>query len=379
MTFQAPSTDLAFALMHTAGFEKVRAQPAFAEATPETVEAILTEAARLSTDALAPLNWIGDQTPARLDNGVVRTAPGFAEGFAALADGGWLGINAPEAAGGMGLPLSLTMAVHEMFAGGCLALHLNILMTHTQVDALRAHASQELQDLYIPKLLSGEWSGTMNLTEPQAGSDVGALRTRAEPLGDGTYAITGQKIYITWGDSDFAQNICHLVLARLPDGGPGTKGISLFMVPKVLPNPDGSLGPRNDLRVVSLEHKMGQHGAPTAVMDYSGAKGWLVGEPHGGMAAMFTMMNGARLGVGIQAIGVAEAATQAAIAYAADRVQGKVAGRGTIIEHAERAPDAGHDEGRYLCRAIHRADQRRSHRHGPRRRARRTGTTAPPC
>lgn len=235
----------------------------------------------------------------------------------------------------MGLPLTLTTAVNEMFSGACLSLQLNPLMTQGQIEALEAHASDALKDLYLPKLISGEWTGTMNLTEPQAGSDVGALQSKAVDNGDGTYAITGQKIYISWADHDMAENICHLVLARLPDAAPGTKGISLFMVPKRLPNADGSLGVANSLKVVSLEHKLGLHGSPTAVMQYDGATGWLVGQPNKGMAAMFTMMNNARLGVGTQGIGVAEAATQKALAYAQDRKQGRAGGSGTIVEHAD--------------------------------------------
>jgi len=208
-------------------------------------------------------------------------------------------------------------------------------MTQGQIEALEHHASDTIKDIYLPKLISGEWCGTMNLTEPQAGSDVGALRSKAEPNDDGSYSITGQKIYISWADNDFTENVCHLVLARLPDGVPGTKGISLFMVPKLIPDENGAPGERNDLRVVSLEHKMGLHGSPTAVMEYAGAKGWLVGPAHGGMAAMFTMMNNARLGVGVQGLASAEGAYQHALAYALDRKQGRAAGTGAIVEHAD--------------------------------------------
>ncbi|MDZ4096003.1 MAG: acyl-CoA dehydrogenase, partial [Paracoccaceae bacterium] len=222
-------------------------------------------------------------------------------------------------------------------AAACLSLQLNPLMTQGQIEALEHHASADLRALYIPKLVSGEWCGTMNLTEPQAGSDVGALRTKAEPNGDGSHAISGQKIYITWGDNDFTANVCHLVLARLPDAAPGTKGISLFMVPKFIPDADGNPGKRNTLSVVSLVHKLGLHGSPTAVMQYDAAQGWLIGEPHKGMAAMFTMMNNARLGVGVQGLGVAEGAYQHALAYAMERRQGKAGADGTaaIIEHAD--------------------------------------------
>ena len=222
------------------------------------------------------------------------------------------------------------MAVSEMMAGACLALQLNPLLTQGQIEALQHHASDEMKALYLPKLIGGEWNGTMNLTEPGAGSDVGALKTKAEPNGDGSYAITGQKIFITWGDSDVTSNTCHAVLARLPDGVKGTKGISLFMVPKYLPDADGNPGEANSLKVVSLEHKMGIHGSPTCVMSYEGAKGWLIGHENGGMAAMFTMMNNARLAVGMQGVGVGEAALQKAVEYAAEREQ-----FGPIIRHAD--------------------------------------------
>ena len=336
MPYRAPVPEIRFVLDEVVGFDRVAATGRFAEATPETVDAILTEAGRMCEDVLAPLQRAGDLHPARLENGVVRTSPGFAEGFAAIAEGGWLGMSADPGHGGMGLPITLTMAVNEMMGSACLALQLNPLRSQGQIEALEAHASDAIKDLYIPRLVSGEWTGTMNLTEPQAGSDVGALRTRAEPLDDGTYAVTGQKIYISWGDNDFAGNVSHLVLARLPEAVEGTKGISLFMVPKYIPDADGNPGVANDLKVVSLEHKMGLHGSPTAVMQYDGAKGWLVGEPHRGMAAMFTMMNNARLGVGVQGLSVAEAAMQHAIGYALERRQGRVAqGDGGILGHAD--------------------------------------------
>ncbi|UWQ22730.1 acyl-CoA dehydrogenase [Jannaschia sp. W003] len=336
MPYRAPVSDIRFCLDHVVGFDRVAATETFAEATPETVDAILTEAGRLCEEVLAPLNREGDLHPARLENGVVRTSPGYAEGFRAIAEGGWIGMSAPEDFGGMGLPITLATAVNEMLSSACLALQLNPLMSQGQIEALEAHASAEIQELYIPKLISGEWTGTMNLTEPQAGSDVGALKTRAEPQGDGSYKVTGQKIYISWGDHDMAENVCHLVLARLPDAAEGTKGISLFMVPKRIPNEDGTPGPANDLHVVSLEHKLGLHGSPTAVMQYDGARGWLVGEPHRGMAAMFTMMNNARLGVGVQGLGVAERALQHAVAYALERRQGRShVEDGSILEHAD--------------------------------------------
>ncbi|MBJ3761364.1 acyl-CoA dehydrogenase [Maribius pontilimi] len=335
MPYRAPTTDFTFLFDHVVGLDQVTATDRFEEATPEMIEAILTEAAKMCEEVLAPLQRPGDTHPAKLENGVVRTSPGFAEGYRAIAEGGWIGMSADPENGGMGLPMTVTTAVNEMMSSACLSLQLNPLMTQGQIEALEHHASDELKALYLPKLISGEWCGTMNLTEPQAGSDVGALKTKAVPNGDGTYAISGQKIYISWGDNDFTENVCHLVLARLPDAVEGTKGISLFMVPKFLPNDDGSVGARNDLRVVSLEHKMGLHGSPTAVMEYSGATGWMVGAENGGMAAMFTMMNNARLGVGVQGIGVAEGAYQHALAYALDRKQGKAGGSGSIVEHAD--------------------------------------------
>ncbi|MDT8857231.1 acyl-CoA dehydrogenase [Paracoccaceae bacterium Fryx2] len=337
MPYHAPVADFRFLFDHVVGLDRVAATGRFAEATPEMVEAILGEAGKLCENVLAPLQRVGDQHPARLENGVVRTPPGFAEGYRAIVEGGWVAVAADPAQGGMGLPMAVTTAVNEMMASACLALQLNPLMTQGQIEALEHHASDGLKAIYIPKLVSGEWCGTMNLTEPQAGSDVGALRTRADPNGDGSHAITGQKVYITWADNDFTANVCHLVLARLPDAPEGTRGISLFMVPKFIPDAQGNPGLRNSLSVVSLEHKLGLHGSPTAVMQYDGATGWLVGAPHKGMAAMFTMMNNARLGVGVQGIGVAEAATQLALAHALERRQGAtpVEGGGTIIDHAD--------------------------------------------
>jgi alkylation response protein AidB-like acyl-CoA dehydrogenase len=336
MAYRAPVSEYRFVFDHVVGLKQVAATELFAEATAETVEAILSEAGKLCADVLAPLNRAGDLTPARLENGVVRTSPGFGEGYRAIVEGGWVGMSADPAYGGMGLPISVATAVNEMMGSACLSLQLNPLMTQGQIEALEHHASDAIKEMYIPKLISGEWCGTMNLTEGGAGSDVGALRTRAERNGDGTYAITGQKIFITWADNDFAENVCHLVLARLPDGAPGTRGISLFMVPKFLPRQEGSLGPRNSLKVVSLEHKLGLHGSPTAVMAYEGATGWLIGEEHKGMAAMFTMMNNARLGVGMQGVAVAEAAFQKALDYAQERKQGKTPlGDGAIIDHAD--------------------------------------------
>ncbi|MDZ4067246.1 MAG: acyl-CoA dehydrogenase [Tabrizicola sp.] len=337
MPYRAPLNDCHFILTHVAGFADVAATERFAAATPDLVNAVLGEAARISSDVLAPLNRISDKVGARLENGVVASPPGFDAGYRAIAEGGWIGISADPAFGGMGLPMALSAAVDDMMAGGCIALQVKPLLTKGQIEALEHHASDDLKALYLPKLISGEWSGTMNLTEPQAGSDVGALRARAEPLGDGTYAVTGQKIYISWGDSDLVTNVCHLILARLPDAADGTRGISLFIVPKFLPDPAGKPGARNGVRVVSIEHKLGLHGSPTCVMQFDGAKGWLVGKPNRGMAAMFTMTNNARLGVAVQGVGVAEAALQHALAYALGRRQGEtpVPGMGTIIDHAD--------------------------------------------
>ncbi|WP_456391054.1 acyl-CoA dehydrogenase [Profundibacter sp.] len=336
MPYRAPVSDFQFLFDHVVGLDQVAGTDLFAEATPDMVEAILNEAGRMSSEIMAPLQREGDLHPAVMENGKVRCTPGFDVGYRAIADGGWIGISAKPENGGMGLPVAMGTAVNEMMAGACLALQLNPLMTQGQIEALEHHASDELKAIYLPKLVSGEWHGTMNLTEPQAGSDVGALSTKAVPNGDGSYAVTGTKIFISWGDSDFIANTCHLVLARLPDGVAGTKGISLFMVPKLIPDADGNPGVANTLKVVSLEHKMGLHGSPTAVMQFDGATGWLVGEAHAGMKTMFTMMNNARLGVGVQGLGVAEGAFQHALAYAMERKQGRTPkGAGAIVDHAD--------------------------------------------
>ncbi|WP_417727886.1 acyl-CoA dehydrogenase [Roseovarius sp.] len=338
MPYRAPVDEYQFLFDHIVNLAQVAETDRFSEATPDMTAAILSEAGRMCEEVLYPLQRNGDLHPARLENGIVRTSPGYADGYRAIAEGGWVSISARPDHGGMGLPMTVTAAVNEMMSSACLSLQLNPLMTQGQIEALEHHASDALKAIYLPKLVSGEWSGTMNLTEPQAGSDVGALRSKAVPNENGTYAITGQKIYISWGDNDFTENVCHLVLARLPDGVPGTKGISLFLVPKYIPDEAGNPGKQNSLKVVSLEHKMGLHGSPTAVMQYDGSTGWLVGKPHDGMRAMFTMMNNARLGVGGQGIGTAEGAYQHALAYAMERKQGRTpveAGSGGIIEHAD--------------------------------------------
>ena len=335
MTYRAPVEEILFCA-RMLGHDRLARTERFAEATAETRAAIVGEAAKMCEDALVPVQRGGDLHPARLENGVVRCSPGYRDAYRAIAEGGWVGISADPEYGGMGLPVSMAAAVNEMMSSACLSLSLCPLMSQGQIEALEIHAGPEIRDLYLPKMISGAWTCTMNMTEPQAGSDVGALRTRAEPDGNGAYRITGQKIYISWGDHDLAENVCHLVLARLPDGPPGTKGISLFVVPKYLPDETGAPGVANALRPVGLERKLGLHGSPTAVMDYDGATGWMVGPPHGGMAAMFTMMNNVRLGVGLQGLGVAEAATQKAAAHAADRKQGRAPdGSESILGHAD--------------------------------------------
>ena len=338
MVYRACTEDYEYILKHVVNYGLVSDTEKFSEASDETVSAILAEAGRMCEEKLSPLQRAGDLSPARLENGVVRTSPGFDAGYKAIAEGGWVSTSASPEYGGMGLPLSITTAVNEMMASACLSLQLNPLMTQGQIEALENHASEAIKNIYLPKLISGEWCGTMNLTEPHAGSDVGALSSKATDNGDGTYAISGQKIYISWGDNDFSKNVCHLVLARLPEGKSGTKGISLFIVPKFIPDQFGNTGVANKLKVVSLEHKLGLHGSPTAVMQYDEATGWLVGEPHDGMRAMFTMMNNARLGVGGQGIGAAEGAYQHALNYANTRKQGisnMPNGIGTILDHAD--------------------------------------------
>lgn len=338
MPYRAPVDDFTFLFDHVVDLNKVRGTDRFAEASQDLTTAILTEAGKMCEEVLAPVQRTGDLHPAHLENGVVRTSPGYAEAYGAIAEGGWVGISADPDHGGMGLPIAINTAVNDMMSSSCISLQLCPLLTQGQIEALEHHASDALKEIYLPKLISGQWTGTMNLTEPQAGSDVGALSSKAEENGDGTYSVTGQKIYITWGDNDFTENVCHLVLARLPGAPAGVKGISLFLVPKRLPDENGNAGVANSLKVVSLEHKLGLHGSPTCVMQYDGAKGWLVGREGGGMAAMFTMMNNARLGVGAQGIGVAEGAYQHALAYALDRKQGKAEGgadTGAIIDHAD--------------------------------------------
>jgi len=328
--YAAPVQDMRFVLHRVVGLERAAALPGLEEtAAPDLVDAVLDEAARLAADVLAPLNRIGDVEGAVLENGVVRTAPGFRDAYRTYVEGGWNAVPFDPAYGGQGLPWAVAFAVQEMWQAANLGFGLCPLLNQGAVDLLTEHGSPEQKAAYLPKLISGEWTGTMNLTEPQAGSDVGAVRTRAEPSGDGTYRIRGQKIYITYGEHDFVDNIVHLVLARLPDAPPGVKGISLFLVPKFLPRPDGGPGERNDLRCVSLEHKLGINASPTCVMafgDAGGAVGWLVGEPNRGLEYMFTMMNNARLSVGLQGVAIADRAYQQARDYARARVQSRELG-----------------------------------------------------
>ena len=300
----------------------------------DVVDAVLHGAAALAEGEFAPLERIGDTVGAKWDKGKVTTAPGFREAYKAFADGGWMGLAAPEDAGGQGLPLSLSAALMDDLNGANVGFALCPMLGLGAIEALQAYGSEELKRDYLPKIVSGEWTATMNLTEPQAGSDVGALKTRATPANDGSWKLEGTKIFITYGEHDLTDNVIHMVLARTPGAPEGTRGISLFLVPKILP--DGSA---NDLRCVSIEEKLGIHASPTCVMSYGdegGATGWLVGEELGGMRAMFTMMNNARLNVGLQGVGIAERATQRAVAYALERKQGQRAGLPlAIAEHPD--------------------------------------------
>jgi 3-(methylthio)propanoyl-CoA dehydrogenase len=327
--YAPPVSDMRFVLEEVAGLASIASLPGYEVATPDTVAAVLDQAADLARDVLAPLNDSGDREGARLENGVVRAPAGFRDAYQTFVAGGWGGLPCLEEYGGQGLPLAVAAAVSEMWSAANLGFALCPMLTMGAVEALEHHGTEELKTLYLPRLVSGEWTGTMNLTEPQAGSDVGALKTRAVKHGD-HYRITGQKIFITYGDHDLAENIIHLVLARTPDSPPGTHGISLFLVPKFLPDADGAPGRRNDVRCVSLEHKLGIHASPTAVLafgDEEGAIGFLVGEEHRGMACMFTMMNNARLNVGLQGVAISERAYQQALEYARTRVQGVPVGR----------------------------------------------------
>ncbi len=345
--YTPPTAEQLLAIRVNAGIEELAASERFAHAEPDLVEAIVAGVGQFAAGEFAPLNRLGDTQGARLENGVVRLPEGFKSAYDAYVAQGWNAIASPVEFGGQGLPFTLACNVLENLGAANMAFTLLPMLSVGAIEALEHHGSKDQQAKYLPHLVSGQWSGTMNLTEPGAGSDVGALRTAAEPILDGPHAgkyrITGQKIYITWGEHDLADNIIHLVLARLPDAPEGSRGVSMFVVPKYHVNDDGSLGPRNDLRCVSLEHKLGINASPTCVMSYGDngdCIGELVGAPNKGLAAMFTMMNNARINVGNQGNQIAERATQQALAYARDRVQSARAGSPdksavAIIEHPD--------------------------------------------
>ncbi len=338
MTYRAPVRDMMFVIRELAGIDAVATLPGFEDAGADTAQAVLEEAARFNEGVVAPLNWTGDQQPSALKDGVVTTTPGFKAAFRAFAEGGWQGLQHPAAFGGQGLPKTIGFACTEMLNSANLSFALCPLLTDGAIEALLTAGSPAQQQAYIPQMVSGEWTGTMNLTEPQAGSDLAAVRTRAEPQADGSYRIFGTKIYITYGEHDMADNIVHLVLARVTGAPEGVKGISLFIVPKVMPD-----GTRNDVHCVSLEHKLGIKASPTAVLqygDHGGAVGYLVGQENQGLAYMFVMMNAARYAVGVQGIALAERAYQKAVAYARERVQGRAVDGSTppgggIIHHPD--------------------------------------------
>jgi len=323
--FTPPLADIRFVLTRLVGLEQLAALPSYEAVSADVIEAVLGEAAKIAGEVFAPLNDVGDKRGARFENGSVTMPPGYREAYKAFVDGGWNGLPVASDLGGQGLPWSIAMPVQEMLQAANLSLALCTLLNQGAIEAVEAHGDTALKTKFLPKLVSGAWTGTMNLTEPQAGSDVGAVRCKAVRDGE-CYRITGQKIFISYGDHDLTENILHLVLARLPDAPEGTRGLSLFLVPKILVKDDGNLGAANDVRVVSIEHKLGQHASPTCVMafgDKGGAVGYLVGAPHGGMAAMFTMMNNARIGVGLQGLALMERAYQQARDYAKTRVQSR--------------------------------------------------------
>jgi len=341
--YHAPVRDQRFVLETVVDIAGLAALPRFAEATPDLVGAILEEAGRQAADSVAPLNRPGDEEGARLGENGVITAKGFKEAYQSYVDAGWNGLASDPAFGGQGLPFVLACAVQEDFCAANMSFSLCPMLNHGATDALAHHGSDALKALYLEKMIAGEWTSTMNLTEPNAGSDVGALKTKATPVGDGTYKINGTKIFITFGDHDMTENIIHLVLARTPDAPEGTRGISMFIVPKYRLDADGNSDAFNDVKCVSVEHKLGIHASPTCVMsfgDNDDCIGWLVGEENQGMRNMFTMMNNARINVGLQGVSIAERATQKAAAYARDRVQGNAMGMETpgphaIIHHAD--------------------------------------------
>ena len=320
--YTAPTKDMLFVLNDVLKINTLDI-PGYDELEPDFTAAVLNECGKLTSEVLAPLNTVGDHEGCRLENGVVRTPTGFKDAFEQVKVGGWTGLDCDPKYGGQNMPYIMATAASEMFGSANMAFSMYQGLTHGAYSAIHAHGSADQKATYLPKMVSCEWTGTMNLTESHCGTDLGLMRTKAEPQEDGSYAITGQKIFISAGDHDLADNIIHLVLAKIPDGPKGIKGVSLFIVPKFLVNEDGSLGQRNDLSVGKLEEKMGIHGNSTCVMNYDGATGYLVGEAHKGMRAMFTMMNEARLGVGVQGYAQAEAAYQNALAYAKDRLQGR--------------------------------------------------------
>ena len=336
--YAAPVKDMQFVLEKVVGLAEVNTLPGWEDVTPDIVEAVLGEAARFAEEVLSPLNASGDKQGVRLTESGVVTAPGFKEAYWKFAEGGWGNVLAPSEFGGQGLPGALATPVEEMWASANLAFKLCPMLTIGAIESLHRNASEAMQQRFLPAMVEGRWAGTMNLTEPQAGSDLSQVRTKAVPGPDGTYRITGQKIFITYGDQDYTENIIHLVLARI-DGAPeGVKGISLFVVPKVLVNDDGSLGARNGVNCVSLEHKLGIHASPTAVMAYEDATGYLVGEANRGLEYMFVMMNAARLGVGLEGVAIAERAYQRARDYARERVQGRPLGQAKampILHHPD--------------------------------------------
>ena len=344
-TYRAPLADMEFVMNELAGLSQVAALPGFEDATPDTVSVVLEEASRFASEVLAPLNATGDREGSKLlPDGTVKTPDGFKAAYRQFVEGGWNGVNKSAEYGGQHLPQLVAAAIEEMWHAANMAFDLCPLLTQGAIDAIELVGTPEQKARYLPKMVGGEWTGTMNLTEPQAGSDLAAVRTRAEPQGDGTYKLFGQKIFITYGEHDFADNIIHLVLARTPSAPEGVKGISLFLVPKFLVNPDGSLGKRNDVRCVSLEHKLGIHASPTAVLaygDHGGAVGYLVGEENRGLEYMFIMMNQARFSVGMEGVGLSERAYQRAVSYARERVQGRPVGSdktskaAPIIEHPD--------------------------------------------
>jgi acyl-CoA dehydrogenase len=326
MAYAAPIDDIRFVLKAMAGLDSLIADGLGGDLDDDLLNAVLDEAGKTAEGVLAPLNRVGDREGAKLGPGGVSTAPGFPSAYAAWREGGWNGVAAGPEYGGMGLPMAVNAAILELWNGANMAFALCPVLTQGAAEAIEAHASDALKTLYLPRLVSGEWAAAMALTEPSAGSDLSNLRTRAEPAGDGTYRLFGTKIFITYGDHDMADNIVHLVLARLPGAPEGTKGISLFLAPKFLPGADGTLGARNDFSCTGLEHKLGIHASPTCVMSYGdsgGATAWLIGEENNGLACMFTMMNRARLATGLQGVGIAEGATQTAYGFARERRQGR--------------------------------------------------------